>query len=219
MLGVVILLAGCTGDVVTAPDTLQFAFPLEEPERFGPVIGVDHDPEVHSDGPLGDALCTAYDGSPFPACYDEHRGSDYLLDGGFDAMDSDSPDVLAAADGIVVSTEDGQYDRCHATIEGVNCDGHERIANHVIVEHLDGWTTHYWHLKTDSVLVVVGEEVVCGQPLGQVGSSGNSSAPHLHFQVEDVDEQHVDPYAGEFSQDESMWLGQREDDHPRTACP
>jgi murein DD-endopeptidase MepM/ murein hydrolase activator NlpD len=41
------------------------------------------------------------------------------------------------------------------------------------------------HLKKDSIRVSTGQDVVSGDVLGQVGHSGNSTAPHLHFQLMD----------------------------------
>jgi len=41
----------------------------------------------------------------------------------------------------------------------------------------------YAHLKAGSVAVKVGDVVEAGQVLGKLGSSGNSTEPHLHFQV------------------------------------
>lgn len=215
----------CTADrapldseATVARAALQFALPLAEPELFNATVGVDHDPEVHEGAEQ--LICMAYDGRPFPACYDEHDGTDYLLDGGFDTMDAGSTEVWAAAGGEVVSIEDGHYDRCHGTLGGeVDCDGHSGIANHVVLEHSTGDRSRYWHLKKDSVLVEVGQVVECGEALGLVGSSGNSSTPHLHFEVEHA-QGPVDPYAGTYSQPETWWLEQGEaDDLPGTACP
>ncbi|HEV3123080.1 MAG TPA: M23 family metallopeptidase [Candidatus Dormibacteraeota bacterium] len=52
---------------------------------------------------------------------------------------------------------------------------------HVIVDCGDGITTIYAHLS--SVVVDDGAAVALGQQLGTVGSSGNSTGPHLHFEV------------------------------------
>jgi murein DD-endopeptidase MepM/ murein hydrolase activator NlpD len=50
------------------------------------------------------------------------------------------------------------------------------------VQHPGGVFTRYCHLHTRP-LVEPGEPVVAGQPIGLVGSTGNSSGPHLHFEV------------------------------------
>lgn len=195
----------------TLRGALSFRFPLLEPERFNQTVGVDHDPVVHGEGAEG-IYCTSYDGRMFPWCYDEHDGSDYLLVGGFEAMDATSATIVAAAPGTVIETRDGNYDRCHATMEGIDCDGYDQAANYVIVEHTGGWRTMYWHMMTDSVAVAVGDVVACGDTLGRVGSSGNSSMPHLHFELEDADGVVTDPYAGEFSQPETWWTDQGDEE-------
>lgn len=197
-------------DVGPVDDRVTFGFPLPERDRFTRRIGVDHDPVVQDGSLLGRATCTDYLGRGFPNCYDEHHGSDYPLEGGFDAMDAGSATIVAAAAGTVVEIEDGHYDHCHGdmTTGEVSCDGHEKIGNHVIIEHADGLRTLYWHLETGSVAVGVGDVVACGQPLGLVGSSGESSFPHLHFEVNDASGAVIDPYAGPYSQDLSYWTDQ-----------
>lgn len=194
---------------VVARGELSFRFPLEEPEAFSMLIGVDHDPEVFEGMTW---TCTDYAGRSFPHCYDEHDGSDYILAGGFDAMDAGSALIVAAAEGVVIDTEDGHYDRCHADLGSaeVSCDGHEMIANSVTIEHRTGHITKYWHMMTDSVMVSVGDAVQAGDGLGWVGSSGRSSMPHLHFELQTTDHVVIDPYAGEHSQSETWWCDQGE---------
>ncbi len=53
--------------------------------------------------------------------------------------------------------------------------------NHIIVRHDNGVETLYAHLN--SIAVAKGEKVLRGQRIGAVGSTGNSSGPHLHFEV------------------------------------
>lgn len=53
--------------------------------------------------------------------------------------------------------------------------------NHVVVRHPDGRFTLYAHLS--AITVNVGQLVSTGQQIGNVGSTGNSSGPHLHFEV------------------------------------
>ncbi|MDT8306625.1 MAG: M23 family metallopeptidase [Anaerolineae bacterium] len=60
--------------------------------------------------------------------------------------------------------------------------------NHVIVESSDGYVV-YAHAQTGSIKVSSGDDVIPGQLLANVGHSGNSTAPHLHFHLMD----HLDP--------------------------
>ena len=52
---------------------------------------------------------------------------------------------------------------------------------HVVVEHGGGLSSLYGHL--DTVLVVTGDAVAAGEIIGTVGSSGNATGPHLHFEI------------------------------------
>jgi len=204
-----LFLTACVSPEPELEPELLFGFPVAEPELISGVVLMDHDPEVHDDSTLGGAICTNFEGEGFPECYDEHDGSDFLLDGGFETMDAGSATIIAAADGVVLSTEEGQYDHCHTEDFEVTCDGHPVVANHVILEHGDGLVARYWHLMTDSVMVEVGDEVACGDALGMMGSSGNSTMPHLHFEVsQGMDGEPIDPFAGEYSQPESLWIEQ-----------
>lgn len=57
------------------------------------------------------------------------------------------------------------------------------IGNHVVIAHEGGEHTVYAHLKPGSLRVAVGDAVQAGDPLGEVGTTGNSTEPHLHFHV------------------------------------
>jgi murein DD-endopeptidase MepM/ murein hydrolase activator NlpD len=224
VLGALLLVAckqdapGDTADTAegTLRGALSFGFPLEDRDAMDPpVIGFDHDPDVYEG--IYRAYCTDYMGRGFPHCYDEHDGSDFMLDGGFDAMDAGSTVIVAALAGTVEDTDDGNYDRCHSDMgtQDVDCDGHPMQANYVILEHEGGYRTLYWHMKTDSVAVQPGQQVERGAALGLVGSSGYSSAPHLHFELQGPDGEAIDPYAGEHSQPETWWCEQGDhDDFP-----
>lgn len=72
-------------------------------------------------------------------------------------------DVLAAQSGKV-------------TVAGKQSDG----AIAVKIDH-GGWTTGYWHLASE--VVAVGQLVIKGQKVGVLGTTGNSTACHLHFYV------------------------------------
>jgi murein DD-endopeptidase MepM/ murein hydrolase activator NlpD len=62
--------------------------------------------------------------------------------------------------------------------------------NYVILQHGDGLRTLYAHLMTWAVKP--GDTVKRGQLIGLVGSSGNSTGPHTHFEVR-VDNSPIDP--------------------------
>lgn len=109
--------------------------------------------------------------------YDGHDALDIGL-AHFRAME-EGIDVYAAASGTIVSAQDGAYDRWST----LNPAPRGEAGNLVVIDHGNGLTTLYGHLKKDSVAVGVGDTVAAGQVIGQVGSSGQSSGPHLHFTV------------------------------------
>ena len=55
----------------------------------------------------------------------------------------------------------------------------------------DGYTYRYTHLQ-DKDESLVGIKVEAGQNIGNMGSTGNSTGPHLHFEVQNGDE-YIDP--------------------------
>jgi hypothetical protein len=57
--------------------------------------------------------------------------------------------------------------------------------NYIIIDHHNGEFSTYCHLKEGSIRVKKGEQVKQGAVIAQVGNTGNSGAPHLHFQIMD----------------------------------
>jgi hypothetical protein len=55
--------------------------------------------------------------------------------------------------------------------------------NLVVVDHGGGLVTRYAHMEDDDLLVVVGQPVVAGQQVARVGTKGDSTGCHLHFEV------------------------------------
>ena len=93
-------------------------------------------------------------------------------------------DIHAVADGPVVAVLDGLPEQ----VAGVNPTGlrlDEYGGNHVVQDIGNGNFAFYAHLKTGSVAVKPGDRLSTGQVLGQLGNSGNTDAPHLHFHVMD----------------------------------
>ena len=83
---------------------------------------------------------------------------------GIDFAAEEGAEVYAVAGGIVTTAD---YD--------------VEKGNYVVLDHGGGLETEYQHMK--SLLVSAGQSVVQGQVLGYVGSTGNSTGPHLHFEA------------------------------------
>jgi hypothetical protein len=92
--------------------------------------------------------------------------------------------VYSATPGVVVSTRtDLPENTPPHPLPDLNVDN--ALGNHVIVDLGDGRFATYAHLQPGSVQLSVGARVHRGQPLGRVGNTGSSNAPHLHFHVAD----------------------------------
>lgn len=87
----------------------------------------------------------------------------------------------------------------NGTVVGVNAAG-SAYGNHIVVKYGSGVYALYAHLS--SVQVSVGQSVSKGQTIGLSGSTGNSSGPHLHFELRNDPTQYAD---GVFS-DPVAWL-------------
>lgn len=112
-------------------------------------------------------------------------------------------DVMAAADGVVVDAHEGATEsdsnlqqpgeskqayqgRWQAQQDALLEKGYrEMFGNYVVIRHEGGEFSTYEHLRAGSVRVKKGDAVKRGQVIGQLGYSGNSTSPHLHFQVSD----------------------------------
>ncbi len=91
---------------------------------------------------------------------DYHKGIDLI--GG--------SEIVAFADGVVTAT-------CNSGVQyGQAC--------YVRIKHPSGWQTLYYHLKSGSVCVSVGQSVKRGQKLGIMGATGQATGVHLHFQID-----------------------------------
>jgi murein DD-endopeptidase MepM/ murein hydrolase activator NlpD len=53
--------------------------------------------------------------------------------------------------------------------------------NAVLIDHGNGFLTHYGHMSV--ITVIVGQQVAAGEQIGNEGSTGHSTGPHLHFEV------------------------------------
>ena len=92
-----------------------------------------------------------------------HGGIDIVLGYG----SSSGIPVVAAASGTVVTANSGWRGYGHT----------------VVIDHGNGIRTRYAHMYPGSITVRVGQKVYQGQQIGRIGSTGNSTGPHLHFEM------------------------------------
>lgn len=87
--------------------------------------------------------------------------------------------VVAPAAGTVVRA----VDEVPENVPGqMNAD--QKLGNHVVIDHGNGEFSLLAHLRTGSVSVEAAEHVTAGARIGACGNSGNSTEPHLHYQLQ-----------------------------------
>lgn len=181
---------------VAAPAAAQkYRFPMELPTSgTQPYVTAYRDEDTGAG--LKDWNCgtTTYNG---------HKGSDFGI-GSWPVMDAGSRWAVAAADGKVIFVNDGCADHCSTG----DCGCGSGFGNYVRLQHADGNTTTYGHLMLGSLVVANGATVKCGDHLGKVGSSGNSTGPHLHFEPRNSGATSLEPFAGSCGASASLWLTQ-----------
>ena len=91
--------------------------------------------------------------------------------------------VVAAAPGTVVDSEDGLPNSTALPYPPKPPPIDQTVGNHVTVQIGPGLYVLYAHFDPGSVKVHIGEKVTRGELLGLIGTSGNSTTPHLHFQI------------------------------------
>lgn len=138
--------------------------------------------------------------------YDNHKGTDYFSwPYSWSKMRNDEVHVIAAAEGTIIYKQESNQDR--------SCSFNSSSWNAIYLEHSDGSITWYGHLKKNSLTPKIeGDHVESGEFLGVMGSSGNSTGPHLHFEVYNSQNQLIDPYAGQCNSttDRFWWSNQTE---------
>ncbi|MBF2628573.1 murein hydrolase activator EnvC family protein [Listeria marthii] len=102
--------------------------------------------------------------NPVTGKYESHKGQD-IAGGG-------TITVSAAASGTVVFSGFGA--------SGSGFGGYGYV---VKIDHGNGYQTLYGHMRAGSLKVVTGQRVSQGQPIGIMGSTGQSTGQHLHFEI------------------------------------
>lgn len=109
--------------------------------------------------------------------------------------------VYAAASGMVIKRRDGIDDKLILNNNDARAVKSIAHGNVIIIEHDDGYKTIYSHLAKGSINVELGDYIKRGQQIGEVGLSGFTEYPHLHFEVMHND-QPVDPFSGDIQNNE-----------------
>ncbi len=165
----------------------EFAWPTVE----GAYISAHYD---HAASGVLDYTCGA-------RTYDGHRGTDIA------GQPRNTP-IYAGADGTVIHRLDGFGDGYWGDWSGGG------FGNHVRVFHPDGTMSLYAHMNAYSGLPQVGDAVSCLDAIGGVGTSGNSTGLHVHFEVRVGSDGSpysgtaIDPFAGPCSDPDSAWVDQ-----------
>ena len=97
--------------------------------------------------------------------YAGHTGVDFACPGG--------TAILAVKSGTVVTSTALRYSNGN----------YKSYGEYIVIDHGDGTMTLYAHMQSGSRRVSVGSSVSQGQQIGSVGSTGNSTGNHLHFEV------------------------------------
>ena len=104
-----------------------------------------------------------------------HEGTDFAAPVG-------TP-LYAVADGTIIYAGGGKDGRSGQIV--------------ILRAEVNGTTYDFWygHMYTNGVHVSVGQEVSVGQKIAAVGNNGNSTGPHVHFEVHNMADETINPYS------------------------
>ena len=207
-------LANAQADCITAAQRREVEAKIAQfaATQHGGVAAIEPRPQQYRFQPLAGTvwqdrfILNFYDNDPSPGIldwdcsqwtYDTHYATDILIRG-FAEQDIGVP-VFAALDGVVAYAHDGENDR-NTKLLG-------QPPNYVILYHGSTHYSWYWHLRKGSVAVTVGQQVKAGTQIAQVGSSGHSEAPHLHFESR-FDGYAYETYSGQCHPGPQHWVNQ-----------
>ena len=133
-----------------------------------------------------------------PAClartYDGHKGTDFAI--ADDLAMRKGVNVLAALEGTIAKVRDGEQDQWpnNEQLETIK-NARKECGNAVLITHENNIETIYCHLKKDSIRVKPGQKIQKGDIIAQVGMSGLTEFPHLHFGIL-KNKKIIDPFTG-----------------------
>jgi Peptidase family M23 len=162
---------------VVAPVAAHTEIDPTPPTPPAPVISLDEDDDAQLFRPDPSSVRARHKSRPVPvvvarwvnplpeaavtSCFGMRWGR---LHAGVDLAAANGTEIHAAGAGVIVAAgPDAGY------------------GNAVLIDHGNGYLTHYGHMS--AIVVAVGQKVAAGQQIGNEGSTGHSTGPHLHFEV------------------------------------
>lgn len=115
----------------------------------------------------------------------KHYGTDFRVEHEGMLTKGAGVPILAAAAGEVTLVKTGEGEQNQSPFFQLlqNRTAANACGTRVQIEHRQGWVTHYCHMLQGSLKVGEGDRVEAGQVIGLMGMSGNTTFPHLHFEV------------------------------------
>lgn len=95
-------------------------------------------------------------------------------------------EVMTPGNGTVIQVIDGSID-----VNPGERDRNVGIGNAIIIDHHNGEFSLLCHLKHNSIQVTVGQDIRQGEIIGLCGNTGNTSEPHIHFNLQDNALMHI----------------------------
>ncbi|MBM7614338.1 M23 family metallopeptidase [Alkaliphilus hydrothermalis] len=92
--------------------------------------------------------------------------------------------ILAPADGVIVEVVNNAEDSLVFGNGRFYSRAKHIAGNYIVIQHNEAEYSTLAHLKKDSINVKAGEKVIRGQIIAKCGNTGNSTEPHLHFQLQ-----------------------------------
>lgn len=137
-------------------------FPSDKPRDLGQQYALD----IIKLGPSGFRVKQGFIASPKPT--------------DIEAYEMFGNTVYSPCDGVVVDQENNLPDQPIGGSDKTNTGGNG------IVLQCGHYHVHLHHMKYGSVLVRLGDQIIAGQEIGEIGNSGNTLEPHLHLHAETV---------------------------------
>lgn len=135
---------------------------------------------------------TVMDTAAFDGFFAYPTDSDYIISSGYGGRELNGQSNNHSGIDLVKIGASCKNESAYASADGVVIYAGSRssFGNLVVIKHTDRISTYYAHLN--SVSVSVGDVVKQGQEIGKIGSTGNSTGPHLHFEIR-LDDKAVNP--------------------------